>query len=178
MNEPQNQEHPNFVAIVAVSIDGKIGRDASHLSDWTSPEDKQFMRDMLKKCDAVVVGRKTFETAQAPLMKRNTIVFSGSAKGVEERHPHVWFINPSETDVVEFCQKQNFKQMALLGGARTYGYFVDHGLVDDWYITIEPFLFGAGVPLLEGIEFDLRRMKLLEVKQLNDAGAVLLHYQK
>ncbi len=136
------------------------------------------MREQLRQCQAVVVGRNTFETAQAPLMKRNTIVFTGSAQGVEERHPHVWFINPSQTDVVEFCRRQNFQQVGLLGGARTYGYFVDHGLIDDWYITIEPFLFGAGVPLLAGLEYELRRLKLVEMKQLNDAGAVLLHYQK
>ncbi len=136
------------------------------------------MREKLKDCDAVVVGNNTFETAKTPLMKRNTIVFTSSAKDVEERHPHVWFINPSEIDIVEFCREHNFETVALLGGARTYGYFAGRNLIDDWYITIEPFLFGEGVPLTTGLEYELRRFKLVEIKQLNDAGAVLLHYQK
>jgi len=47
---------PHICAIAATSIDGRIGRDSAHVTDWTSPEDKASLYSHLAACDAVVVG--------------------------------------------------------------------------------------------------------------------------
>jgi dihydrofolate reductase len=46
--------------IAAVTADGFIGRDASHLADWTSPEDKKLFRKLTTEAGVVVMGSKTF----------------------------------------------------------------------------------------------------------------------
>jgi len=35
---------PIYIAIAAVTLDGKIAKTKSHMSTWTSKEDKLFMR--------------------------------------------------------------------------------------------------------------------------------------
>jgi dihydrofolate reductase len=64
-------------------------------------------------------------------------------------------------------------ELALGGGASVYGQFLNAGLVTDVYLTVEPFLFGGGVPLAQG--FDRVALKLESVKQLN-SQTILLHY--
>ena len=45
----------NIIAIAAVTIDGKIGRHTRHFTDWTSHEDKTFLRSLLDTSDIVVI---------------------------------------------------------------------------------------------------------------------------
>ena len=71
-----------YIAIAAVTLDGKIAKNKDHVSDWTSPEDKVFMRALLDKSDVIIVGNNTYKTAIAPLSKRNCIVLSRSASVV------------------------------------------------------------------------------------------------
>ena len=48
-------------------------------------------------------------------------------------------------------------------------------LVDEIWLTIEPSIFGLGVDLLHGVQFDLQA-RLIHMERLNDAGAVHLRY--
>ena len=47
------------------------------MSDWTSPEDKVFMRALLAKCDVVIVGNNTYKTAIKPLSKETVLCSAG-----------------------------------------------------------------------------------------------------
>ena len=167
---------PSFIAIAAITIDGKIAKGPKHMSDWTSPEDKTFMRALLSKCDVVIVGNNTYKTAIKPLSKRNCIVFTGSVSKPVQKSDNLLYINPEKTDIRKLVSKLGYKKIALLGGAQTYSYFLEHKLLDELYLTIEPIAFGGGVSLFANKKVGDFKFKLVSIKKLNHSGSLLLKY--
>lgn len=162
------------IAIAAVTIDGKIALDSSHFSDWTSPEDKDFLHEMLNTSNVVVVGNNTYKTAIEPLSKRNCIVFTTSVRTSERKSDTLAYCNPASSDCVALLQK--YETIAVLGGTKTYTWFLENDLLDELYITIEPIVFGRGLNLF-GTATNLNtHFRLESTKPLNEKGTVLLHY--
>jgi len=162
------------IAIAAVTVDGKIALDPSHFSDWTSKEDKDFLHKMLDEADVVVVGNNTYKTAIEPLSKRNCIVFTTSVRTSEHMGDTLTYCNPASSDCVALLQK--YETVAVLGGTKTYTWFLENDLLDELYITIEPIIFGRGLPLFESSKDASVQFKLESTKQLNERGTLLLHY--
>src|SRR3989344_5586514 len=77
------------IAIAATTLDGKIALERDHFSDWTSPEDKAFMRKLLDEADVIVVGNNTYKTAEKPLSSRNCIVLTSSIAAVERKRDNL-----------------------------------------------------------------------------------------
>lgn len=196
-----------FIAIAAMTIDGKIARDSHHMSNWTSKEDKVFMRGLLNKCDVIVVGNNTYKTAIKPLSKRNCIVLTrtlppsppfqggvsrlpsgrgGWSKYVFQKSPNLLYCNPAKTDIKKLIKEKKYRNVAILGGAQTYTYCLQNNLLDELYLTIEPVVFGEGInlfspPLVRGGAGEMLHyynFKLFYIKKLNKQGSLLLHYKK
>lgn len=168
---------PKFLAIAAVTLDGKIAKGPSHMSNWTSKEDKVFMRALLDKCDVIIVGNNTYKTAIKPLSKRNCIVISRSV------------ISKQKTEKPQYCQRDKkqlqkiirsggYKKIAILGGARTYTFCLQNKMLDEIYLTIEPLVFGRGINLFADAKNFEKTFKLAAVKKLNNKGSILLRYKK
>ena len=168
---------PTVVAIAAVTIDGKIARYNGHFPDWTSPEDKMFFHSLLDQSDAVVVGNNTFRTAEEPLSKRNSIVFTRTVRDVERRGAKLLFYNPDGPSSLETILEP-YRQVAVLGGTRIYSYFLERNFIDDLHLTIEPIVFGDGLDLFKHDFAATKRFQLVSVRQLNEVGTVLLHYRR
>jgi dihydrofolate reductase len=163
-----------IVAIAAMTLDGKIARHSSELTDWTSPEDKELLTGLLDKSDVIVIGNSTYKTAEAPLSRRNCIVLTRSVSTMERRNDKLLFCNPGAVKLPDLLR--DFGTVALLGGTQTYTYFLQNDLMDELYLTIEPVIFGSGLSLFEGAIGGNARLRLKSVKELNDKGTVLLHY--
>ena len=133
------------IAIAATTLDGKIALGPDHFSDWTSPEDKAFMRGLLDEAGVVVVGNNTYKTAKEPLSKRNCIVLTGSVETTERVSDKLLYVNPAGADMKEILEP--YSTVAILGGAKTYSYFLQNDLLDELYLTIEPIVFGHGISL-------------------------------
>ncbi len=160
--------------IAAISADGKIAEKADQSSlDWTSKEDTQFFIETTKQAGTVVMGRKTFATINKPLKGRRLIILT-SNPSQDAPMPGVEFTSEGPAELVRRLADEGVAQLALAGGSSVYGQFLKAGLVTDVYLTIEPILFGAGVPLAQG--FGRIPLKLESIKQLNEQS-ILLHYQ-
>ncbi len=48
--------------LAAITADGFIGRDATHLADWTGKEDKKMFIELTKEAGTIVMGSRTFAT--------------------------------------------------------------------------------------------------------------------
>lgn len=169
---------PNYIAIAAVTIDGKIATGKDHMSDWTSKEDKDFLHKMLDESDVIIVGNNTYKTAIKPLSKRNCIVFSRSEGQINRKSENLMYVNPSKVNIKKLITKSGYKKIALLGGAQTYSYFLEHNLLNEIYLTIEPIAFGTGINLFSAKKFGNYKFKLVSIKKLNKKGSVLLRYKK
>jgi dihydrofolate reductase len=168
---------PNISAIVAVTIDGKIARYAGHFTDWTSPEDKTFLRSLLDKSDVVVIGNNTYKTAVGPLSKRNCIVFTRTVRDTERRSDNLVYYNADgPTPITAILEP--YRTVALLGGTHVYSYFLERNLIDDLYLTIEPVVFGSGLDIFKCKNEVMTNFHFAAVKELNEKGTVLLHYQR
>ncbi|NQV88874.1 MAG: dihydrofolate reductase [Parcubacteria group bacterium] len=172
-----------ILIIAAMSADGKIAESVDQLSlDWTSKEDTRFFIDKTKEVGTLVMGSTTFATIGKPLPGRRIIVLSKDDSkeprfsSIETVPPggSVEFANKSAEELVADLGHEGVESLVVGGGSSVYSQFLQAGLVTDLYLTIEPVLFGAGIPLASG--FDRIEMSLVDVTKLNDQ-AVLLHYQ-
>lgn len=165
--------------IAAISADGKIAQSPGQSSlDWTSKEDTQFFVSKTKEIGTVVMGRKTFETIGKPLKDRRTIVMSGTERvsppsqgGVGGGGTVEWTVD-SPADLLARLEREGVRQVALCGGAAIYDAFLALDLVDELFLTVEPVLFGDGVPLFH----QAKRMDLELVETRLLGRGILLHF--
>jgi dihydrofolate reductase len=162
----------NVFIIAAISADGFIGQRTDQLADWTSKEDKKVFVELTKRAGVMVMGSTTFKTIGRALPGRRTIVYSRSLQPSEGEGIEVTHEEPA--DLIKRLDEEGFDEVAICGGKSIYDLFLQAGVVDELFLTIEPVLFGTGIPLLEtATETPLR---LQETQQLND-DTILLRYE-
>lgn len=162
-------DKPFVFIIAALTADGFIGKNNSHFANWTSKEDKTFFVEMSKKAGVVVMGLNTFNTIKKPLKDRVNIVYSEEkihCEGVETT-------SKKPKKLLEELYKRGFKEVAIAGGSQIYTLFMEAGLVDALYLTIEPLVFGSGISL-----FNKKIDKKLELKNIQKIGkqTLILEY--
>lgn len=162
--------------LAAVSLDGKIAQSPDQSSlEWTSPEDKRFFVSKTKEAGVLIMGRKTFETIGRPLPGRLIVVMTRGADRYESVPDQVEYSAAEPKAILEALETRGFKEVVIAGGAEVYSMFLKEKLVTDLYLTIEPVMFGTGVPLVH--EDVLQSFVLASVEKLGE-GAVSLHYIK
>ena len=159
------------VLIAAVTADGFIGRDASHLADWTGKADKRLFVQVTKEMGTMVMGSKTFATIGRALPGRRTIVYTSKPETITAETVETTSETPQA--LVKRLEQEGATGLAVCGGSTIYGQFMQAGVVDELYLTVVPCVFGQGVRLWDS-ELDTA-LDLLNVEQL-DEGCVLLHY--
>ena len=166
-----------YIAYVVSSIDGKISKDSQSGVDWASKEDWSFFQKSLEKIDAVIVGHNTYKVAKIRLQKRNTIVLT-SKISKSKSVGSVTFINPKKLDIKLFLQSKNYKNIAILGGSEIYNFCLKNKMLDELFITIEPYVFTTGILMFSGDKFKKYRFILESAKKLNKKGTILLKYKR
>lgn len=156
--------------IAALTTDGFIARSSDHLADWTSREDKKFFTKLTKRAGVVVMGLNTYKTIGRPLGGRLNVVYAPPT----ERLVGVELTQKEPSDLLSHLESRGYKDVAIIGGSTIYTLFMQAGLIDSLYLTVEPLVFGQGLPLFNA-ELDAR-LKLRRVKKLGK-DAVLLEYQ-
>jgi dihydrofolate reductase len=163
------------IILAAVTIDGKLARNAAHFSNWTSREDKRIFVQASKQAGVLVLGNNTYKTLPAPLPGRLHIVMTRNPAAERNIPGVVEFTAQSPAEIVADLEARGYIEVALAGGAQVNSLFLAAGLVDELWLTIEPVIFGQGVDLFSGFDFDLRA-RLTHLEQLNEDGAVHLRY--
>ncbi len=173
--------------IVSITSDGFIAQNKEQNSlDWTSKEDKQFFMRRTKEAGVIVMGSTTFATIEVkykPLKDRLNIVYTRQ-KTQDFVQQGEWANDPSRfrtfsgqpQALIDQLSKEGFTQLAVCGGASTYSTFLQAGVVDKIYLTVEPILFGDGVKLFNQAFWPLKKLSLVKTTQLNQQGTLLLEY--
>ncbi len=63
----------------------------------------------------------------------------------------------------------------VAGGGKLNAAFLEQGLIDEIFIDVEPVLVGEGLPFVDGSDFSIEGLNLLETKQIGSDG-IQLHY--
>ncbi|MDQ5912013.1 MAG: hypothetical protein QG568_226 [Patescibacteria group bacterium] len=164
--------------IAAQTADGFIARDANHPAVWTSKEDKKRFVELTKDAGVVVMGSTTFKTLPRPLKERLNVVYSNSLKDVDlntDPERKCMVTNKQPADLVENLAQLGYTKIAICGGSEVYSLFIESGLVDKVYLTVEPILFGSGISVFKrSLSTDIQ-MKL-DKSEVTEQGTVFLDY--
>lgn len=159
------------ILIAAITADGFIAKDSHHPANWTSAADKQIFVKLTKQLGVMVMGSNTFRTIGRALPGRKTIVYTTDAELAARDDIEVTTESPAA--LIGRLRESGANGIAVCGGASIYSQFMQAGVVDELYLTVEPVLFGSGLPLFtQSLDTHL---SLLAVNQLSD-DVVQMHY--
>jgi dihydrofolate reductase len=171
-----------------VSLDGVIGGTETpdfwaRIFSYHSPDVAQYLKDLLFTPDALLVGRKTYESFARVWPTRSgeeadrinlmpKYVASRSLKA-----PLAWNATLIENDVataIGALKKQPGRDLVQYGVGELTQTMLRSGLVDEVRLIVFPFVVGRGPRVFE--HFDSISLTLLESKTFS-SGAIALHYQ-
>jgi dihydrofolate reductase len=156
------------------TADGYIARDSDQLStSWTTRSDKILFSRLTKQAGVVVMGRNTFATIGTGLPGRRVIVYTRQKREPVEG---VEFTAEPAADLLKRLEAEGAKGVAVSGGLHIYNLFMETGLVNEFYFTVQPVFFGQGMKM-----FDLHldtKLQLVDAAVSAEDGTVTLHYLK
>jgi dihydrofolate reductase len=145
---------------VGTSVDGFIARPNGHLDFLpTGGGEPHGYNEFIATVDAIVIGRKTFETVLAmedwPYGGKRVVVLSSrpvdlsGARGVVEQ------MAGAPAEIVSQLAASGAHHLYVDGGITIQG-FLRAGLIQRLVITRVPVLIGDGVPLFGTLPSDIR----------------------
>jgi len=155
-----------IIGIVAVDQNLAIGKGGK--LPWHYSADMKFFKATTIG-NAVVMGRRTWETLKGPLKDRTNIVLSRDA---ELAHPESVLVMRDVDSVLEFARGR-YEHLFVMGGAKVYEAFLPH--VDRWIVTEVP-LSVEDADTFMPANF-LERFELYELRQL-DEGLRVKFYER
>lgn len=159
--------------LMALTLDGKIGKSPDHFPDWTGKEDKKLFASLSRKAGVVIMGSKTFDTFGTPLPGRKNIVMTRD-KERKSWWDNLIYTSKRPTEILCELESEGYKEAILAGGALVNSLFAEEGLIDEIIVTISPKIFGHGLSLFSReISMDLKLEGLERIGQ----DLVCLTYQ-
>ncbi|HEX2920028.1 MAG TPA: dihydrofolate reductase family protein [Bacteroidales bacterium] len=168
------------VILVFVStLNGKITRgDDPEVRHWSSESDKEHYMQIWKESSLVIMGSNTYnDNIITPSPRRLILVMTRNPEKYNDRSikGQVEFTNESPLGIVE-RYKSRFDLMTVVGGSKIASSFLKDSIIDELILTIEPIIFGQGIDLLSGGEYEVR-LKLLDIKRSNENGTLITRYK-
>jgi dihydrofolate reductase len=167
--------------IAAQSLDGFITKHDAPGSGFASAADQMHLRKALAGFDCSVMGAETYRSSRELIRERMSkprlrIVLSRSPDAFksDEIPGTLEFSSAQPAELVTTLTARGLRSCALLGGSQIHSLFLKANLVHELWLTIEPLLFGRGVPLLA--EQTDTRLRLLANEALS-SDTRLLKYE-
>ena len=169
---------------IATSADGFIAEVDGGLSGFMM--DAQYTSDYMKSLlnyDTVLMGKHTYEVGYQfgiePGQPSPTYghmmqyVFSQSMEPYHNERLQVIRDDPAQ--FVKTLKNSEGNRIYLCGGGRLAGYLLDHQLIDELILKVNPVVFGTGISLFAGFSGQIK-LNLLDTKLYSD-GNIITRYQ-
>ncbi len=177
---------------IPITLDGYIEGPNREL-DWVIPDDElhDFYTQLLKNADLILYGRVTYElmvsywpTATSDstipgsmvrfantLNPMSKVVFSKTLKNVGWNTKLVDSLIPEE---ISKMKSEEGRDILLGGGASIAQAFMQHNLIDEFQLVVQPVAIGNGKPLFNGMH-DMLKLNLMWSRPFH-SGAIALCY--
>ena len=151
--------------VMALTLDGKIGKSPNHFPDWTGKEDKRLFVKITQKAGVVIMGSKTFDTFGTPLPGRKNIIMTRDKRRKSE-WDNLVYTDKKPKEILDDLEKEGYSNAILAGGALVNALFAEENLIDEIIVTISPKIFGYGISLFtEEISMELELEDVKRVAQ-------------
>jgi dihydrofolate reductase len=158
--------------------------------DWhhVDEEFNEFAIEQINSGDTLLFGRVTYEgmasywptpaaTANDPIVAHMMnsmpkIVFSKTLSSAEWQNSRL--VKENFAEEISKLKQQPGKDLIIFGSSNLAVSFIQHGLIDEFRIMVNPIVLGDGKPLFKGIQNKLE-LRLLKTKTFK-SGNVLLYY--
>jgi dihydrofolate reductase len=167
---------------IGTSLDGFIARkdgDIDWLVQFANDEAVHSYEEFIKRIDAVVIGRGTFEKVLSfpswPY-KKNVFVLSTSIKEVPaalKEKITVLAMKPGE--LLNYLSGKGYSHVYVDGGKVIQDFFKEN-LIDELIISKAPVLIGTGIPLFGYLATDIQFTHLRT--EINSNGLVRSYYER
>jgi len=178
------------------SLDGFIAGPKGELGWFVQPgfltktEYGEYARESYDTIGGILLGRKTYEdwvgywpdaTDNDPVITERVnnlpkYVFSNTLDKVGwGKWNNAYLMKGDAGEQLKRLKEQPGKDLAIFGSGTLVSSLTRLGLIDEYQITIQPVILGAGLSQFKGLDKWLR-LKLVKSRQLRE-GAVVLYYQ-
>ncbi len=184
----------NLVFFMHTSLDGFVAGVNGEM-DWITIHDElfDFVATMTAKADTALYGRVTYEMMQnywpnagnKPNASKHDIEHSAWYNKVpkvvlsrtmnEQGLVNTKVINDQLTENINKIKNQDGKDILIFGSPRASHSLLSLGLIDEFWLFVNPVLLGKGMPLFKDITEPIK-LNLLETK-IFSWGVIALHYE-
>ena len=175
---------------VMVTIDGYYAGPNGEI-DWHNTDDEfnEFAIEQLDEVDTLLFGRVTYEMMAAYWPTPDAIRDDPAVAGRMNAIPKIVFsstmgdprwqstrlVRDNLAHEVTLLKQKPGKDLIIFGSSDLAASFVDHDLLDEARIMINPVVLGGGKPVLGGVH-DRLKFKLTRTRSFR-SGNILLYYQ-
>jgi dihydrofolate reductase len=176
------------------SLDGFVAGPNGEM-DWIHVDDEifDFVPSLTDQADAALYGRVTYEMMQSywptagdqPDASKHDIEHSLWYKKVakivlsttlnQDGLVNTQIISDQLAERIHQIKKQEGKNILIFGSPRASNSLLELGLIDEFWLFVNPILLGHGMPLFSA-EIETTRLQLIESKTFS-SGVIALHYQ-
>lgn len=184
-----------IIVSMHVTLDGFVAGPNGEM-DWISFDDElfDFVENFTGKADTALYGRVTYQmmdsywptAAEQPNASKHDIAHSRWYKSVVklvvsatmsgQDSPDTQFIGEDIAKQIEQIKQQAGKDILIFGSPSVVHYLTHKGLIDDYWLFVNPVLMGQGIPMFKDIT-ERVKLNFLEAKTFA-CGVIGLHYEK
>jgi len=184
-----------LVLFMHVSLDGFVAGPNREM-DWIKVDEEIFDYAGLrtKESDTALYGRVTYELMQsywptaadkpnatkhdkehsAWYKKVDKVVLSKTMKG--QQLPNTIIISDDIAHRVKALKQQAGKEIIIFGSPGASHSLMQHGLIDEFWLFVNPVIIGQGIPLFKDVK-EITKLNLITSATFS-SGVVCLHYKK
>jgi dihydrofolate reductase len=183
----------NLILIAHISLDGFVAGPNGELDGFdASDENLEFVCRITDDADTALFGRNSYQllntywpdVANKPGATKSEIkyskwynasakiVFSKTMRGLESEN--LIIVSENISDEIRKIKQQSGKNILIFGSPAAFQSVFQHGLVDQFWIFVNPVIFGKGIPLFTGNE-ERVKLRLEAIKQFSN-GEIALNY--
>ncbi len=183
-----------IISSMHTSLDGFVAGLKGEM-DWINIDDDIFdiVATVTDKADTALYGRVTYDLMQSywPTAadkpnaskhdKEHSVWYSKVSKIVlsktmsEEGLVNTTVISERLAESINRIKKQDGKNILIFGSSTASHSLMSHGLIDEFWLFVNPVLLGQGIPLFKDIR-EMIKLKLVESKKFS-CGVIALHYE-
>jgi dihydrofolate reductase len=177
------------------SLDGFVAGLNGEM-DWINLDDAMFdfVATMTDQADTALYGRVTYEMMQSYWPKAgeqpnatkhdkehsnwyNNVSKVVLSKTIQETGLHnTKVIGDQLSDNINKLKQQEGKNILIFGSPGASQSLLDEGLIDEFWLFVNPIILGQGMPLFKDIT-GTTKLKFVESKTFG-CGVIALHYEK